>query len=481
MPVLYRGNAFIPAPFFTIAREEVLAEDGRLLKYVYPISIRGTLATDKGSPNSAGAFWTLSGSPPDESIPAAGRFTAILKKQEAIRHLFAVSGGTLEIQGNDGFTPFKCNPRVKRVTFADAQGKGVNWTEACEYTVELEADCVHGLLYGDECAGVVGAQVSRASNEWNVELVDEAKQTYRLTHAVSATGTRHYDETGALTKEAWEQARDYVLGLVSGGVGLGLVPDRMSAPAVLDATALQAFNYVRSQSVNELAGTFAATETWVCYDPKGEPPAVNDYTVEQRYARADNRTTVTVQGTITGLQVGNNSTYAVATTRWQNARDKWLTKVLPFMLSTAQNTVGVSLNPVPVEATFGFNENAGVVTYRYGFDDRPTPVVPGAVSEVLTVTDQNAADVFARVPVLGRPYGPVLQGLGTVTEKKRTITIEVLMPPSNTGFLAAAPNTDLTVLELAPAGGLALFLEEDQVSWTPNTGRYTRQTVYVWE
>jgi hypothetical protein len=82
----------------------------------------------------------------------------------------------------------------------------------------------------------------------------------------------------------------------------------MAAPGCSTPTALQAFNYVRGQSLNELAGTFAATETWVCYDPKGEPPAVHEQTVEQRYALADNRTAVTVQGTVTGLEVRDNST-----------------------------------------------------------------------------------------------------------------------------------------------------------------------------
>jgi hypothetical protein len=481
MPVLFNGKALIPAPFVAVSREEQTTEDGGHLGYTYPITVRGKVLADKGSPNSAGVFWASSGYPADESVPSDSRLAAVMKKQAALRNLFAAQGATFEVTGFDGTHGLlKCNPRVRRVTFPDGEGKGANWTDYSEYVIELEADCVNGSLFGDECGD--GPKVARASNEWNIELLDEAKQTYRLTHAVSATGKRAYDETGALPRQAWEQARDYVLNLTGGGVGLGLVPARMAASGVLDADALQAFNYVRGQSLNELAGTFAVTESWVCYDPKGEPPAVHEQTVEQRFTLAENRTSVSVQGTVTGLEVRDNATRELLTARWDNARSKWEGYVRPFLLSVAAGSVsGVVINPTAVGATFGFNEAAGTVTYRYEFDNRPAPYTPGAVSEVVTVTNHGAADAFAQVPVLGRPYGPVLQSLGTVTAKKRSVAIEILMPPASTTFNAPAPSTAGIVLALAPRSPLGVFLEDDQESWTPATGRYSRQTTFVWE
>lgn len=477
MPVLFDGKPLYPTPFITVSREAQTTEDGTRLGYVYAISVRGKVVADKGSPNSSGAFHTGPGYPADEVVAAASRFTAVMKKQAAVRALFAEDGRLFEVTGWDGASGLlKCNPRVRRVTFPDGEGRGANWTETAEYTVELEADCVQGSLFGDECGA--GPKVSRASNEWSIELIDEAKQTYRLTHSVSATGKRAYDETGALAKAAWEQARDYCLGTV----GLGLVPARMSASGVLDADSLQAFNYVRSQSLNELTGTFGVQESWVCYDPQGQPPAVHEQTVEQRYSAADTRTAVSVAGTVTGLEVRDNTTRSLLSTRWANARAKWTGHIYDTILSVAQASVsGVALHPVPVNATFSFNELAGSITYRADYDNRPVPNTPGAVSESITVTNQGAADAFAQVPVLGRPFGPVLQGLGTVTAKKRTIDIDILMPPATTTYGAAPPVTAGIVLALAPASPLGVFLEGDQESWTPATGRYTRQTTFVWE
>jgi hypothetical protein len=480
MPVIHDSNALIPAPFLAIREEPVTDESGKRIGQTFLLTVRGKLTAEKGSPRADGSFWTASGYPPDQTVAADSRLTVILKKQAALRDLFKTDGKTFEVQGYDGMQPFKCNPRIKSVEFPDGEGKGANWTEYCEYVITMEADCVTGLS-GDDCFD--GAKVSRTQNEWNIEVLDEDKGTYRLTHAASATGRRHYLEDGTLEKEAWEQARDWVLNVTGDGPGLGLVPDRMTAPGVLDADDLQAFNYIRSQAVNESAGTFAVTESWVCYDPQGEAPAVNEYTVNLRYSAQENRTTASVDGTVTGLAVRDNSTRELVSTKWENAVAKFDTNILPFMFSTAQNMVGAEnpLNPVAVSQAVGKNPVSGTITYHYEYDNRPTPVTPGALAEIVTLTNDNAADAFAQVPVLGRPFGPVLQSLGSVTAKRRSVSIEIQMPPSAQGYASIAPDTAAIVLSLFPFAGFAVFLEQDQESFTPATGRYTRQSTFVWE
>jgi hypothetical protein len=85
---------------------------------------------------------------------------------------------------------------------------------------------------------------------------------------------------------------------------------------------------------------------------------------------------------------------------------------VPFLLDRPGTRQSGSPQPGPDRGHVRVQRAAGTVTYRYEFDDRPAPYTPGAVSEVVTVTNHGAADVFAQVPVLGRPYGPVLQSLG---------------------------------------------------------------------
>src|SRR5690606_16015801 len=140
-----------------------------------------------------------------------------------------------------------------------------------------EADSVTGLYDHDYSADL---RISRESNDWSIDILDETKNTYRLTHSVSATGRRLLDTDGDLLdgKEPWEHARDHVLD----NIGLGLVTAHMQASEVLNASGLQAFNYLRSTSVNEYAGTFSCNEGWVAYDPQGEPPAINEYNVNIR-------------------------------------------------------------------------------------------------------------------------------------------------------------------------------------------------------
>ncbi len=190
---------------------------------------------------------------------------------------------------------------------------------------------------------------------------------------------------------------------------------------------------------------------------------------------------MSVEGTITGFEVRNNDTRELITTRWENASDKWNSYVNPGLATLAQTTSSLTLNTVPLSTQVGFNPVAGTLTYHWEYDNRPTPATPNAVTESVTVSNHNAADVFAQIPVLGRPFGPVLQSIGTVTAKKRSISIDIQMRASTQDFAASPPNTNAIVLTLMPVSSLGVFLEQDEESFSTSTGRYTRQTVFVWE
>src|SRR5690606_21036907 len=125
------------------------------------------------------------------------RFKAIIRKQEAIRQLFAEEGLVLEFQSFDGSQPMKCNPRILGITFQDGQ-----WYDTCDYTVNCECDVlsVNGLLVGEDD---FDQYIAAASESWNLETLEEAEsdllpRTYRLTHSVSAKGKRFYKSDGSL-------------------------------------------------------------------------------------------------------------------------------------------------------------------------------------------------------------------------------------------------------------------------------------------
>lgn len=487
MTVSYDSNKLIPAPFISIRKEYNTADDGAIIGSVWNIQVLGKIIAYKGSPNSTGTFWTISGYPPDEVLTETTSMAAIVRKQEAIRKLFsnANEGKSFEAQPWDGTAPIKCNPRIKGIEFPNDSPQ--SWFDRCNYVINLEADIIYvnGTALGEDSGDVTSYKVSKATDEWNMEALDEYGRTYRLTHSVSATGKRFYDETGALVQQAWENGKDYVLNKI----GLGIKPDRMAAPGVLDIT-LSAFNYVRSQHVNELSGTFAVTESWLCYNSFNDVSnrwvdhaiasfkAIEEYTLNFRTAE-DGITKVSIEGTIKGLETRDNTTYILDTIRYDNALEKW-NDVQNDLLDRCNNVGNITLSTVPLNKIVGHNPENGIITYTYEFDNRPTNLVTGAISEVITVINNAKTDVFASIPVLGRPLGPILQSIGTVTTAKRTIQIEAQLPAATNTTTPVEPNTNAIIAANVP-NGTVVFLSQDDTSWTSRTGKYSRTVSFTWE
>lgn len=459
MPVVYDGKALIPAPLCSVELGRAQSGGGRPVGAVQQIVLRGKLTADKGSPDASGVFWTGSGYPPDVPLGDDDKLAALLRKQEALETLFSADGRSLEVSPWNGAPPRTWRPRVRGVAYSEGP-----WVDTCDYTVTMEAD-----------ADVDPDGVQDASEAWSVEQADDRGVSFRVSHSCSATGRRAYDETGAVAAEGWERARRYVLDRL----GLGMVEARMHASGVLDAGGLVGYNHVRSQQLDEMAGSFSATETWLAYDPQGKPPAIEEYTTTVRVDQR-RRTTVSVEGQIQGLEERHAETRAVTRTRYQNALDYWLDHAQPDLLERAQAATAGSLNESYVSTTVGSNQLTGVITYSIEFDDRPVPVVAGAISESVRVSAQNQADVYASVPVLGRPAGPVLQALGSKTARRKTVVIEAVLPAKTVSSSTPAPSTDAYVASLAPVGS-QVFVDSDQEEWDEWDGRYSRQVSFVWQ
>lgn len=459
--LIYNGKKIIPASLVTISREANKTEDGESIGVGYLITLRGKLVAHKGSPDSTGTFWTASGYPADEVIAEDSKLASLLTKQQALAQLFADEGKVLEIAPWDNSTPLTCNPTLRSINFPEGL-----WVDVCDYEIALEAAKIYGLAED----GGDAPYLSRVSEEWSMELQDENTNVWRLTHSVSATGKRFYDEAGSLTQAAWENARDWVTGR------LGINTARMIGADVLDNDTLQAFNYVRSQQVNEKGGTFTVTENWTCFAPGAEPPAIEEYTVEMR-ANEQGEQFVRVDGSVRGLEQRNNTTHALTTTRYTNALSKWNDYVSGNVYARAGSYSGLTLRTSPVSRQIGYNEVGGTITYSYEYTTKPLSNF-GAIEEETTVTTYAASPVVAKIPVPGRLAGPILQDTGTYTEKRRTIQIDLqLLAVPESGIFPAEPDTSLYALNFYPSVGTytQLFVEQDVTSWSYRKGRYSRQ------
>lgn len=478
MPVLYDSKKLIPVERAQIRKIFNKNEDGLSVGAGFEIVVEGKLVVDKGSPNSSGVFWDASDYPPDENITSTSWLGAILRKQEAMRQLFANEGRTLEIQGYDGTAPIKCNPRLRGpIEFLPpGQGRSV-WTNYCDYRIVFEADILYlnGTSLGEDESDLTTYHIERYDETWQLEPGDDLARTYRLSHQLSAKGKRFYDETGTLTQQAWENARDYVTNKLL----LGLDNTKMAATGVLNNSNFGAFNYVRSQTVNESAGTFSVGESWLCFEAGTGYPAIEEFSVSTRIGEG-NLSNVTVEGTIRGLEVKNNTSYALTSTRWFNASGKF-TEVEPVILARAQNFGGVQLNPTILNKVVGRNEIQGTVTYSYEYNNRPTSAINGAISEIISINYDNQADLFAVIPVIGRAAGPVLQDLLSKTERGLSVSIEAVLPASTITTPATKPDTNTLVSGYAPSFTSFRKTARDNEQWVDRTGRYSRNISWIYE
>lgn len=467
MSLLFAGKKIIPKPFVSLSRQQVKTEDGTLLGGSFQIVLKGKLVAHMGSPSAAGVFHTGAGYPADDVLTQDERLGALLKKQSALRELFSSNeGGLLEIQGWTGSSqPVKANVRFVSISFPDEL-----WFDYSTYEVVLEAD----TLFGVAVEGSQAHYLNSAQEEWTLDPASDTSAgedpVYKLTHRVSAVGKRHYDETGTLLAEAWQNASGWVI------PRLGLDASQLAVPGVLDS--FSAFDYSRAQSVSKYGGSFGVTETWTV---SSGSLAHEEYTVNARTSEQDGLTQVSIDGTIKGFDQRNNTTYALVTTKWANAQAKWA-QVEPLLHTRAEELSGLDVASSPRSTTISYNRTAGQIGYQYEFSDRPDNVFdPESISESVSVQDQNAGDVVAVLPAVARAAGPILQDTGSSTLKERTVSIQIQKPRKRQGYSPVKPNIGPHIAARYPSGYTVMYIRTDSENWEEFDGRYSRTVSIIWE
>lgn len=474
MPVIYNSKKLIPAPRVSITKEINRTQGGDLVTPLYRISVNGTLLPDRGSPTSSGTFWTNTGYPPNETPTSNEMLKSLLKKQEAIRGLFATEGLVFEIQPWDGTTSASCNPRVTGLEFTSQDQMA--WFNRCDFTINLEADVMYGPLF-PEGETVNTYFVSDIEENWQMELNEQPANidgvvTYRLSHTVSAVGRKTYSVDGQPTS-AWERARDWVQDRI------GFDSQIMSSSGALNVpNGYAGYNHVRSESVDKTGGRYGINENWLV----SNDTVLEDFTVDVRESIEEGLTSVSLQGTVTGLE-SRDANYQITETKWTAASGRFNT-IEGQLLTRAQTYGGVSLNPNFKVFAKTKNPTTGIITYSVEYDNRPSNCITGARLESIQVTDNYPSDVFASIPVIGRAAGPVLQDINTVTESSRTLAIECVMESTGgcnyASMSGGKPNVTTLINNIKPVAD-QVFKKEDQETWSPKNGRYSRTITWVYQ
>lgn len=419
--VMYDSKRLIPAPLVSLSKRYDRTADQTKVGSTFSLVVRGQVLSYMGSPNKSGVFWDQSGYPPDETVEDSARLQAVLRKIEAIRELFSEDGRSFEIQSANGTQPMKCNPRV-----VDIQVNEGRWYDIFDYTITLEADIVYinGTALGEDS---FSEYIADASESWTFEVDEQAEglglpHTYRLSHSVSATGKKFFDETGTLVDEAWIQAQNYVLPRLGFDSVVALSSGVNNLPSTYGG-----YNHVRTSQQDELAGTYSVTENWIL----ASGSALEEFEVSIKTEQGSGPTQVSINGTITGLEE-RDSNMQLLTTKYENALSKY-NSIDSSIFTRAQNYAGITLNPVSLSKLVGKNEINGVINYSREYDNRPSNIFTGVLSENIRISEVFPADLVAIIPVLGRTAGPVLQYLNSKTERIVSLSIELVVAPASFG------------------------------------------------
>ena len=551
-----------PTPLVNIATQILKNGAGEAFGVTYSITLTGTLLADQGTPYAIehggitglrhastdkyafhetapsaftgpyGAFdsvlsHTGLNRPPKQQIEPNLAATALITKQRALRALFAQDGQRVEITDFNYDNPAViCYPRLVDIQFSE----GI-WVDKCDFTISLEADT---LLHGDKVdnegtfiipnsgetqenttetvllGSLSGAFINDYSEDWSIEVDESTGESpdlpfsYRITHSLNATGKTHYTP-GEERLVAWEQARRFVTDRLSDNVTeYPNIMGQIGSGTINLVDSFGGFSHVRNESIGQSAGTYAVTETWLL----ASGTAYENYSSSVSSDTSSAFVSVNVDGTIKGLSQISPSGHGSEDkpSAFDNAMSKYIAVsnsgqfgLISDIYKRANNLVAVELNSQPLSMSVGTNEYLGEITYSTQFNNRPTNIISGVLTESISVNDTYPGDVFAVIPVLGRKTGPVLQYIGGRTEYRRDISINLLMDYTkipygsgrNTLLLKkpsviepSATQIGNLIKELSPQGEPGIrkyFVSPPSESWEPKTGSYSFNLTWTYK
>ena len=497
----YGDYEFSPVPMVTIGKQYNKRGDGRRIGALLNVGLDGTL-----TPLPTGV---------------AG-FTNTIGKMNELRDALNQDGCPFVIKC-DTTVLWSGNPRVGDINFGETNN---NWTQSISYNLDLEFDDELNNEDSVLSPSTTPAYIEEFSDTWSMEFGedvvkydwnlptvgrDASPSILRVTHEISAKGKTHYTDCGTAV-DAWYGARSYVSSGLSGGITSPNQDDyweQLQSNLILNISTGNfpiPYNHMRNNNIDKAGGTCSVSESWLVLETgvgiAGN--AIEDFTINSQQSVDDNLTTISIDGTIQGLETrsywSNPSAdnFTIAETKYTSASGYWDTikgRLLyraQLVNDTLDKPLGVrSLHTRPKSLSVGHSPTKGVISYNYTFDDRPSNCITGALSEIITFNDNNPTDVFAEVAVLGRQLGPVLQDVNTVTASTRDISIELVTAPSTScsAGMRVIPNDvrsdveDLLCLiqtELATAY-TQVFKNTDTENWNAKQGRYTRNVGWTYQ
>lgn len=451
------------------------------------------------------------------------RLKNLLEQQKSLRDYLNHTSGNLQLELSPGGNASIISASVTLQSIDFEEGVYVDYTR---YSIGFTSSDLGGsaaklIGYGS----ISGNNISEFSDTWSFE-VDESygrsdinsnliPRSYIATRNISAVGVDPTDFSTSGTP-SWKYAFDFVSGISS-----HIVDPQVLASSLmgfnLNSTNYYGYNHSRVSNIDKTAGAVSITDTWYILQNNTES-ALENYNISIATSVDNPYVRVSIDGTVKGLTPASGSqgldsmSYPsgnLARGPFMNAQKYFSTisnsgnfGTVSKIYKRVNNSTSHTLNSQPLTVSLGYNDIAGEITYNLEFDNRPSNYFTDAIYESISVNDTYPGDVFATIPVLGRPTGPILQYTFGRTEFRRDVSVEILLDNTDIGYglsqggrsklllpkpsLSGSSRTQLNNLihAVSPAsepGIRKYFLSPPQESWNPKEGRYTLNISWTYE
>jgi len=248
----------------------------------------------------------------------------------------------------------------------------------------------------------------------------------------------------------------------------------------------------RSKTENKLDGTIAFTA-----ECQLRPhPYIEEKDIAVKYDVEQEATIVIISGSITPLciegQVANDNPDITPEQAAQVAAGKAAWATIGSTLAALAGQAGDCDNPELRRSSVTISQINGKVQYSMEYwCMKCRRWVPGAIDQSLDLTCNIGGQAIAIIPILGRYCGPIMQNKGTRKESTYTVNITMRFKPDCCKLVAPA-GINGAVADIMrqtaescgrPAGCTPVNIHtiSDVISWSPCTGRYTRQITQLME
>ena len=489
----YGDYEFEPRPLFTINSEPLKTPDGIGYGIMHSITLDGDLITTGTDQIGSGIV---------------GVFDKVERLKDALDH-----DGRLLVVSCDNNPILSGYPTVENYSF---NNESDNYTRRASYNIEfMMPTTVLGTGSDVFNSSVIPPYIESCSETWDVEFQDERMpfawtvgtdtETFgylaAVTHTVDVKARIAY--TGDRTSNIpWEDAKAYATGK------LGFDNDFVTLTGVLGLpgtgfTSLGVYNQYRQVSTNKTEGSIQVVETFIV-SPSGAGakylPSDAYETFDISTSQNDGVMTVNIQGEIQGLATIDYSNGLAVTRDKFTAASGYFQIIKPRLYDRAKKAyTGIidscfnrPLNATIRSRTVGMNPIQGTISYDYQFDTSTDGCITGdcIISQNITIDDTLENDVFASQVVLGRATGPILQDIGTITARVRTVNIEIVtLPATGCGSVAAIyepiPTGQVEAFIATISGDLAanysqVFVSSNTQNWNFTNGRYTKSIGFTY-